>query len=125
MTMAESNENIAKSCENPKENGAKVSASPKANSLTNGKQSVVAVVNGNSAEKSKSIISQKQSPTPTHKSPLTPSQSPSCTTEASSFMHVAKKAEEKSRSESKGTHETPSKDKKNQDGHGKDLLLAL
>lgn len=121
--MAESSENIAKSSENPKENGDKHKANSKSDSPVNGKISADAVANGNTGEISKSIISQKSSLTQSHKSEHTSSRSSSCTKEASNINHVAPKVEGKSKAESKTSHETPSKDKKKHDGNGKRALF--
>ena len=117
--MAESSENIEKSCENPKENGDKHKSNGKASSPVNGKHSASVILNGNSVEKSKSIISQKSSLTPSHKSLHASSHSSSCTKEASNINHVAAKDDVKSKSDSKNSHETPSKDKKKHNGNGK------
>lgn len=116
--MAESNENIAKTCENPKENGVKQKENCKATLILNGKSSVDVVVNGNSEELSKSIISQKISLTPSLKSLQTPSHSSGCTKEASNTNQALPKVEEKSKSDLKSSRETPSKDRKRHDGHG-------
>lgn len=125
--MAEaSNENIAKSCENPKENGTKMKESHKAKSLPNGKHSGDAVKNGGGVENPKSIISQKSAPTQSHKTLHTSPNSSSCTIEASSNInHVAAKSESKSKSDSKNTLDTPSKDKKRKDEHGELKLIAF
>jgi hypothetical protein len=106
--MAESNENIAKNCENSKENGAKVKENGKASSLSNGKHDAGVVKTGKSEEPSKSIISRKNSPTPSHKS----------LQKSGNSNHVAPKSGGKSKSDSKNSHETPSKDRKKDDGHG-------
>lgn len=111
--MAESLENIAKSCENPKENGAKMKEINKAVSLTNGKQSGDSVQNGKADEISKSIISQKSSPTHSHKSLHTSPHS-----DASHIKHVAQKSDGKSKPDSKTAHESSSKDRRSKDGHG-------
>ena len=117
----ESNENIAKSGENPTENGVKVKESGKTSVLTNGKTNGEAVHNGSSKESGSLIISQKHSPTQAHKSLHTSPHKSSCTTEASlnSSNHVAHKADEKSKVDSKTPHATPSKDRKSRDEHGK------
>lgn len=119
--MAERNENVAKSVENPRENGTKAKEGHKASPVTNGKPSVDVKINGNSGETAKSIISQKPAPTPAHKSLHTSPHSPSRPTAAamSSSNHVAPKSEARGRGESKTPHETPTKDKKKHDGHGK------
>lgn len=114
--MAESSENIAKSGENP-ENGAKLKENCKTSSPVNGKGSVGVTSNGNCGETSKSIISQKSSLTPSHKSVHTSSSSSGCTKEASNINHVAPKAEGKSKTDSKSSHES-SRDKKKHDGNG-------
>jgi hypothetical protein len=128
LTMAEaSNENIAKSCENPKENGKKMKEGHKAKSLPNGKHNGDSVKNGMAEENPKPIISQKSTPTQSHKSLHTSTHSSSCTIEASSsnINHVASKSESKSKFDSKNSSETPSKDKKRKDEHGKNKLLAF
>lgn len=116
--MAERNENVAKSVENPRENGTKAKEGHKACPVTNGKQSVDVQINGNSGETAKSIISQKPAPTPAHKSLHTSPHSPSRPMAAAS-NHVAPKSEARGKGESKTPHETPTKDKKKHDGHGK------
>lgn len=115
--MAESNENVAKTGENPKENGVKVKEVAKTCSPVNGKHNVDTKTNGNSGEKSNSII-QKSTPTQAHKSQHTSPQSSSCTTEASHINHVVPK-NGKSKHESRSSHGTPSRDKDRQNGHGK------
>jgi hypothetical protein len=124
MTMAESNgEKIAKSGENPKENGVKMKESHKGSSFTNGKHNGDAVKNGGGEENSKLIISQKSTPTHSHKSLHTPIQASGCTTEASSNInHVAPKTDSKSKSEAKSSSE---RDKKRRDEHGKDNFTAI
>lgn len=119
--MAESSENITKSCENPKENGVKPSENCKTNPPVNGKTSAGVVLNGNSIEISKPIISQKPSLTQSHKSVHTSLESSSCTKEASNINHVVPRVENKSRTDSKNSSETPSKDRKH-NGNGKSGL---
>lgn len=125
--MAEaSNENIAKSCENPKENGAKMKESHKASALPNGKHNSETVKNGKGEENPKPIISQKSAPTQSNKSLHTSPNSSSCTIEASSNInHVASKSESKSKSDSKNSSESSSKDKKRKDEHGKRKSMAF
>lgn len=106
-------ENIAKTCEKPKENGVKVKEDPKPMQPVNGKTSVDVVTNGNSGENGKSSASHKSSLTHSSKS-LHTSKS---TKDASNSNHVASKVEGKSAS--KSSHETPSKDKKKHDVQGK------
>lgn len=118
--MAERNENVAKSAENPHENGTKAKEGHKASPVTNGKPRVDVKINGNSGETAKSIISQKAAPTPAHKSLHASPHSPSRSTAATmSNNHVAPKSEARGKGESKTPHETPSKEKKKHDGHGK------
>lgn len=119
--MAERNENVAKGCENPKENGVKGKEGHKASSLTNGKINVDATMNGSSSETAKSIISQKPAPTQAHKSLHASTHSSSCPTSSPS-NHVAQKMDVRGKGELKTPHETPSKDKKKHDGHGKQLF---
>lgn len=118
--MAESNENIAKSCENPKENGVKLKENCKATLPPNGKCIVEAAVNGNSMESSKSIISQKISHTQPNKSLQASPHSSGCTKEASNINQAAPKVEEKSKTDSKSSNDASSKNRKRHDGHGKD-----
>jgi hypothetical protein len=107
--MAESNENIAKNCENSKENEVKVKENGKASSLSNGKHDGRVVKAARSEEASKSIISRKNSPTPSHKS----------LQKSDNSNHVVPKSGGKPKSESKNSNETPLKDRKKGDGHGK------
>lgn len=111
-------ENIAKSCEKPKENGVKLKESCMAGSPVSGKPSVDAVTNGNSGEMSKSIISQKSPPTQPHKSLHA-----GCAKEASNSNHAAPKSDGKPKIDSKNLHETPARDKKRHDNHGKDRVM--
>lgn len=98
--MAASSENIAKTCENPKENGVKLKENCKESPSTNGKCNIDAVVNGSSSEIAKPT-SQKSSPTQTQKS-----------------LHSSSSSS-KAKTDSKGSSETPAKDRKRHDGHGK------
>ena len=124
--MAEtSEENIAKSGENPKENGVKMKDSHKGHSLSNGKHNGEPVKNGSVEENSKLIISQKSAPTHSHKSLHTSPQASGCTTASPNINHVASKTDSKSKSESKTSSETPSKDKKRRDEHGEKHFIAI
>lgn len=104
-------ENIAKTCEKTRENGAKVKEDREAIQPVNGKINGDVVTNENSGENGKSA-SQKSSLTHSNKS----LHSSKCTKDASNGNHVAAKVEGKSAS--KSSHETPSKDKKRHDGQG-------
>jgi hypothetical protein len=111
MTMAD--ENIAKSCEKSKENGVKMKEDNKANGRANLETSVDVKINGKPTEITKSIISQKSPPTHSQKGSQThPAEA------STDINHVAQKSG-KSKSESKSSHETPSKDKKKTESHGK------
>jgi hypothetical protein len=112
--MAESTENIVKSCENPKENGVKLKENGKTSSPSKVKLDAGAAKPGKSEESSKSIISRKTSPIPSHKS----LQKSGITKASSHSNHVAPKSDGKPETESKGSHETPSKDRKKDDGQG-------
>lgn len=123
--MAEtSEENVAKSGENPKENGVKMRESHKGSPVVNGKHNGDTVKNGSGEENPKLIISQKSTPTHSHKSLHTP-QAASCTTASPNINHVAPKSDSKSKSEVKSSSETPSKDKKRRDEHGKNGSMAI
>lgn len=126
MTMAEtSEENIAKNSENPKENSVKMKESHKGHSLSNGKHNGEAVKNGSAEENSKLIISQKSAPTHSHKSLHTSPQASGCTTASPNINHVASKTDSKSKLESKSSSETPFKDKKRRDEHGKNHTISI
>jgi hypothetical protein len=124
MTMAESSEEKnSKKGENPRENGVEMKESHNSSSFVNGKHNGEAVKNGNGEENLKSIISQKSTPTHSHKSLHTPTQALGCTTEASSNInHVAPKTDSKSKLEAKSSSE---KDKKRREKHGKDNFVAF
>lgn len=109
--MAASNENIAKTCENQKEKGVRLKENCKDSSPTNDKRSVDAALNGSSSENAKSIISQKSTPTQTHKSLH------STSSKASDGNHVS--SEHRGKTDSKSSSETPAKEKKRHEGHGK------
>lgn len=108
--MAASSENIAKTWENPKENGVKVKENCKDSSPVKCKRVVDAALNGNSGENTKSIISQKSAPTQTHKS---------LHSSSSSRASDVPKTEHRTKTESKSSSDTPVKDKKHHDGTGK------
>lgn len=110
--MAASNENIAKTCENQKEKGLKLKENCEDSPPTSGKRSADASLNGNSSENAKSIISQKSTPTQTHIH--------SSSSKASDGNHVSSKSgEHRGKPDLKSSSETPAKDRKRHDGHGK------